>query len=125
MRQNLAGWEGGIGRWWELLRATLPRSRIPSQRRREVRSLFPAVSFQLASSCRYQDFSKPVAQVAGALALEGMFCRLPDKCIVLWQETDSHRRAMSTRFLYLWPSHREILDSNGTTSQVENLCQTS
>ncbi len=34
MRQNLAGWEGGIGRWWELLRATLPRSRITSLGRR-------------------------------------------------------------------------------------------
>ena len=34
MRQNRAKWEGGIGRWREILRAVWPRSRIPPERRR-------------------------------------------------------------------------------------------
>lgn len=25
------GWSGGIGRWWEMLRACRPRSRIPNR----------------------------------------------------------------------------------------------
>jgi len=29
MRSHGGPWEGGIGRWWELLRSLWPRSRIP------------------------------------------------------------------------------------------------
>lgn len=37
MRQNYAKWGGGIGRWWEMLRSTRPRSRIaPGVRGRGV-----------------------------------------------------------------------------------------
>lgn len=33
MRRQSAKWGGGIGRWWELLRPTWPRSRIPPEGR--------------------------------------------------------------------------------------------
>lgn len=33
MRQSRAEWEGGIGRWWEMLRSTWPRSLLQPRRR--------------------------------------------------------------------------------------------
>jgi hypothetical protein len=124
MRQSRAEWEGGTVRWWELLRAIWPRSRIASPGTAVLVLSLSVVPLQLAPSCRYQDLPEPVAQVTGALALKGVLCRLPDEGVMLGKQSDPHGRAVSARFLDRWSSHTSILGTNGTTSQVENLRQT-
>lgn len=77
----------------------------------------PVALLQLAAGGGDQGFPQPVAQVAGALAADGMLSRFTDQGVVLREESDPEGGGMSTGFFDLWSSHGAESTPNGPTSQ--------